>query len=173
MKITLEELQLHRIVVAKTYESGALNYRGAEFRQVGPLKVDAVAELVGSEIGIRGHLGGRLEASCDRCLGKVSLPVECDFDLFYRPVQSIAREEEIEIPTDELDVAFCSGNGIELADLVTEQVILSVPMKIVCRVECLGLCPVCGADRNLEPCGCSPPREKSPLASLKERLSGE
>jgi uncharacterized protein len=168
VRITVEELERHRIVVSKTYTSGALDYRGAEFRQVAPLKVDAVAELVGSEIRVRGHLGTYLEASCDRCLGLARIPIERDFDLFYRPLKSIAREEEIEIPADELDVGFYSGNGIELADVVTEQVILSVPMKVVCRIECSGLCPVCGANRNLEDCHCSPPRDESPFASLKE-----
>lgn len=167
MFITLAELELHRIEVSKTYASGALDYRGAEFRQVGPLKVDAAAELAGSEIRIRGQLGTRLIASCDRCLGPVEIPVERDFDLFYRPLQAIAREEEMEVPEDELEVGFFSGDGIEFDDVVTEQVILSVPMKVVCRPECLGICPVCGADRNIEVCGCEPPPTDSPFASLK------
>lgn len=167
MRITLEELEQRRIVVSKTYASGALDYHGAEFRQVGPLKVDAVAELVGSEIRVRGHLGTHLEASCARCLGPAEILVERDFELLYRPLKSIAREEEIEIPADELNVGFYSGDGIELADVVTEQVILSVPMKVVCKVECPGLCPVCGANWNLEACHCSPPRDESPFASLK------
>jgi uncharacterized protein len=165
--IALQELELHRIVVSKTYAPGALDYRGAEFRQAGPLQVDAVAELVGSEIRIRGHLGTRLKASCDRCLGPVELPVERDFDLFYRPMRTIAREEEIEVPKDELEVGFYSGGGIALADVVSEQVILSVPMKVLCQPDCLGLCPACGADRNREACRCPAPREDSPFASLK------
>ena len=166
MFIAVAELQLHRIVVSETYASDALDYHGAEFRQRDTLKVDAVAELVGSEIRIRGHIGTRLEATCDRCLRPVEIPVERDFDLTYRPAASIAREEEIEIPRDELEVAFYSGGGIMLADVVTEQVILAVPMKVVCRPECRGLCPVCGANRNYESCQCPEPRGDSPFASL-------
>ena len=167
MLITRHELELHRIEVSKTYAPGVLDYRGAEIRQRGPLKVDAVAELVGPEIRIRGHLGTHLETCCDRCLGPVDTPVERDFDLFYRPVKTIAREEEIEIPEKELEVGFYSGHGIVLSDVVTEQVILSVPMKVVCRAECLGLCPVCGVDRNREACQCPAPQSDSPFASLK------
>ncbi len=168
MLITLEELKLHRIVVTKTYASGVLDYRDANFRQMAPLKIEAVAELLGSEMRIQGHLGTRLETACDRCLGTVVIPVERDFDLFYRPVGSIARGEEIEIPADELEVGFFSGNGVELGDVVTEQVILSVPMKVICRPACLGLCPVCRANRNLAPCDCPLPQAESPFASLKE-----
>lgn len=167
MRITLQELEFHRVVVSKAYGPGALDYQGAESRQVGPLQVDAVAELVGSEIRIRGHLGTRLKASCDRCLGPIEIPVERDFDLFYRPMKAIAREEEVEIPEDELDVGFFSGDGIVLADVVSEQAILALPMKVVCRPECLGLCPTCGADRNRETCQCPAPQEDSPFASLK------
>lgn len=167
MLITLAELELHRIVVSRTYASGTLDYRGAEFQQASPLKVDAVAELAGSEIRIRGHLETRLSACCDRCLAPLELPLDRKFDLAYRPVESIAREEEIEVPKGELGVGFFSGDGVELADVVTEQVILSVPMKIVCRPECRGLCPVCGADRNREPCDCPPPRAESPFARFK------
>ena len=168
MRITLAELELHRVFASETFPPGGLDYHGAEFRQTTPLKIEATAELVGAEIRIRGHLATSLEASCDRCLGAVTIPVDRDFDLLYRPVATIAREEEIEITEDELEIGFFSGDGIELADVATEQVILAVPMKLICRAECQGLCPVCGANRNLSSCHCSPPPEDSPFASLKE-----
>ena len=166
MLITLQELELHRIVVSKTYAAGELDYHETEFRQVGPLDVDVVAELAGAEIRIRGSLRTRLESACDRCLGKVEIPVAHDFDLQYRPMSTIAREEEVKVPTDELDVGFFSGDGVALADVVAEQVILSVPMKVVCRPDCRGLCPVCGVDRNREACQCPTARPESPFASL-------
>jgi len=168
VRITLAELELHRVHASEQYAPGALDYHGAEFRQVAPIQIDAIAELVGGEIRIRGRLSTSLEAACDRCLGSVTIPVTRDFDLFYRPLNTIAREEEIEIPEDELEIGFYSGDGIELADVATEQVILSVTMKLVCQPECRGLCPVCGANRNSVQCDCSPPQEDSPFASLKE-----
>jgi len=168
VRITVEELELHPIVVSKIYSPGTLDYHGAEFCQIVPLKVDAVAQLRGSEIEIRGHLGTKLEALCDRCLSSVDIPVERDFDLFYRPVSTIARAEEVELPEDELEVGFFSGGGIELADVVTEQVILALPMKVVCEAECRGLCPVCGTNLNLKKCGCQPTVESSPFSSLKK-----
>ena len=168
MLITPQELELHRIVVSKTYAPDALNYRGAEFRQIDPVQVNAVAELAGAEIRIRGMVKTRLEVSCDRCLAPVGLPVEQEFDLTYRPVSTIAREEEIELPEGELEVGFYSGEGIELVDVVAEQVILSLPMKVLCATDCRGLCPTCGADRNREPCNCAEKKSDSPFAALKE-----
>ena len=168
MRITLAELELHRVIASESYAPGSLDFHGAEFRQAAPLQLNATAELLAEEIRIRGHLATRLETSCDRCLRAVEIPVNCDFDLYYRPMQTIAKEEEIEIPTDEMEVGFYTGDGIELADVATEQVILSVPMKVVCGAECRGLCPVCRVNRNLTVCNCTPPQQDSPFASLKE-----
>ena len=168
MRITLEELELRPIVVSKTYSPEALDYHGAEFRQAAPLKVDAVAELRGAEIHIRGHLGTNLESNCDRCLGPVVIPVDRDFDLFYRPLATIARAEEVELPQDELDVGFFSGDGIEFDDVVTEQVILAMPMKVICKTDCRGLCPVCRSNLNVKNCGCAPTAAISPFSSLKK-----
>ena len=167
MLITPQALEIHRVVVSKTYAPGELDFRGAEFRQLKPLQVGAVAELVGGEIRIRGHFDTVLGISCDRCLGPVEMPIDRDFDLFYRSVASIARDEEIEVPEDEMEVGFYSGEGVELNDVITEQVILAVPMKVVCGPDCRGLCPTCGANRNSEPCGCPPAEPDSPFAALK------
>ena len=167
MLITLADLELHRIEVSKTYECGTLDFRCTEFKQSAPLRVKAVAELAGSEIRLSGHLDARLTATCDRCLAIFDFPVEHDFDLFYRPIETIARAEEVEVPKEELGIGFYSGEGIALADAMAEQVILSVPMKLVCRPDCRGLCPVCGADRNRVECQCAPPRKESPFARLK------
>ncbi len=167
MLITLEELELHCVVVSETYAPKALDYRGGEVEQIAPLKIDASAELQGAEVRIRGKLQTRVGASCDRCLGRVEIPIQREFDLYYRPMDSIAREEEIEIPKEELDVGFFSGAGIELAEVATEQVILALPMKILCRADCRGLCPRCGAKRNREECRCPPPADDSPFSASK------
>jgi uncharacterized protein len=168
LRITLAELELHRVTASESYDPGSLDFRGAEFRQTAPVKLNITAELVAEEIRIRGHLATRLEANCDRCLRVVETPLSHDFDLFYRPMQSLTEEEEVEVPPAELEVGFYSCDGIETADVAMEQVILSVPMKVICNEECRGLCPVCGVNRNLTQCECAPPRRDSPFASLQE-----
>ena len=169
MFITLQELELHRVEVSETYRPGALDFGEVEFRQAEPLTVNAEAELAGKEIRVHGHISGVLEAACDRCLEQMRIPVEYDFDLPYRPMEEIALEEEVEVGEDELMVGFFPGDGVNLDDVVREQVLLSVPMKMVCRPDCQGLCPVCGANRNVKQCGCSLQHEDSPFAFLKKK----
>jgi len=75
------------------------------------------------------------------------------------------------IPTELLTVV---GEHLETAPLVAEQVLLEVPMKPLCRADCLGLCPRCGADRNLTPDCCRDERGDArweALGELRDRLS--
>ena len=53
---------------------------------------------------------------------------------------------DLELLPDDLDLGFYDGAGIEVDDIFWEQVVLALPAKILCREECRGLCPRCGAD---------------------------
>jgi uncharacterized protein len=93
-----------------------------------------------------------------------------DFDLFYRPIQTISRNEEVEMKGEDLDIGFYHGDGLLLEDALREQILLALPIKNICRDDCAGLCPRCGQNRNLGPCACppSPADERwAPLARLK------
>ena len=63
---------------------------------------------------------------------------------------------------------------LETKPILIEQLQLNIPMKPLCRPDCAGLCPTCGADLNLGPCGCptggSDPRWAG-LQLLKDRLN--
>lgn len=166
MFITREELALHRIFLDTTYPAKTFEYPGEESGSVGVVRVQGAAELAGMDIRIHGRIGAEAAAECARCTAPVALAVEQDFDLLYRPVSEIAHEEEIEIPRDELDVGFYSGEGINLTDVVKEQVILALPMKVLCRPDCHGLCPVCGVNLNAGACRCQQPRGESAFGSL-------
>jgi DUF177 domain-containing protein len=167
--ITREELELHPVRVERTFEPGTVDYQSNDFRQSEPIEIKAVADLVGDEIHVRGGLCTRLEVQCDRCAAPFYFPVEGDFDLYYRPLASIARDEEIEISGDELEVGFYEGDGVDLTDVIREQVLLALPMKKLCRPECLGLCPMCGTNHNLATCQCSDNQTDSPFAALISR----
>jgi uncharacterized protein len=58
-----------------------------------------------------------------------------------------------------------------VADVVTEQVNLFMPMQVVCSPDCRGLCPTCGVNRNLEACKCAETHSESPFNALLDRLA--
>lgn len=164
MLITREDLALRQIFLDHTYAQFDLSK--GDLPLCGPVRIVGGAELVGEDIRVHGRVETCVCSSCDRCTEPLEIPVSQDFDVVYRPVSEIAKCEEIEIPAGELEVGFYEGGGVELDDVIREQVLLALPMKIVCRPDCQGLCPVCGANRNLEPCGCQQPKRESPFSGL-------
>ena len=83
-----------------------VDFHSSEFRQVEPLEVRATAELVDGQIRICGNLHTRVELVCARCLDTVVEEISRDFDLFYRPMTSIARDEELHLNLDDTEIAF-------------------------------------------------------------------
>lgn len=154
MFIAVKKLEQHKLRIAQRFSPGMIDYRTRDFRQLGVLATEAVAELEGSEIHIAGHFETQLELACARCLGPVAQPIAADFDVRYRPVASMAREEEISLRENDTEVGFYTGGGLFLADVVAEQVHLALPMKVVCSPDCRGLCPQCGANLNRGRCRC-------------------
>ena len=170
MFISRKELERQAVDFQTKFEPGALDFRGAEIKQFTLLVFRGTARLSGGEIRISGYLESTVQKACDRCLEPVDIPLKRDIDLSYRPLGTIARQEEVEIKNGESDVAFYSGDGLLLTDVAAEQVILSVPMKMVCEPDCKGLCAICGANRNVRLCGCPVLQVESPFTVLKKIL---
>ena len=166
MFLDVKELAVRKIRIRKCYAPGSVDYHSGEFKQAGPLEVRASAELVEEQIRITGSLQTKIELVCARCLEPVVEEVSRDFDLFYRPMKTIAKEEEVHLREDDTEIAFFQGEGLFLADVLAEQVLLALPMKVICRGDCRGLCPHCGVNLNSEQCRCESHAADSRLAPL-------
>ena len=120
----------------------------------------------GHDILVRGRLEGELGLVCGRCLEPFTAPVETAFDLLLAPAPQGERPTDEELSAQELDVDFYRGETVDLEAIIREQIILMVPLKPLCREDCLGLCPTCGANLNRESCSCQAAKSDSPFAQL-------
>lgn len=127
--------------------------------------------------GDKYHLVGRMQTtvklSCCRCLEPYDKPIDLAVDLRYLPQRMNNNEDEFEASDDDLSTAFYREDQIDLGQLVREQLQLAAPMKPLCRVECLGLCSMCGINRNTESCNCDTSWHDPRLELLESLLSGE
>ena len=174
MFLSVKEMELRKVRFDETFQPGQIDFTDEGLEQGSPLHAVGSAELLAhseGEVRVQGQYTVEMGAQCDRCLGRARFPLEARFDLFYRPMQSITREEEVRLKLDDTEIAFFEGDGLFLADVLAEQVLLAIPMKVICRSDCRGLCPHCGANLNNEECRCekhsSDPR-LAPLARLKQ-----
>ncbi len=166
MFLDIKELAVRKLRICKSYAPGSIDFHCGEFRQSEPLEVRATAELVDGQIRISGQLHTRLELTCSRCLEGVVEEISRDFDLYYRPAAPSKNGEQAQLRQDDVEIAFFQGEGIFLADVLAEQVNLSIPMKAICRSDCRGLCPSCGANLNHEECRCEIPSGDPRMAQL-------
>ena len=124
-------------------------------------------------IEVTGSIRTALSLHCARCLKECILPVELEFEECFIHMKDAPRDEDTELLQDDMDVGFLPEEGIDLKDIVEEQILLNIPMKPLCQDGCKGLCSICGADLNLEECGCdrwqSDPRF-AVLHSVKQNL---
>lgn len=125
------------------------------------LGLDLVLEAIEGGVYVRGTVAGHFIAECRRCLE----PTEDRFELpvaeLYRPAGD-AWEEGYVVVEGKLD----------LAPVVRDTVLLSLPLNPVCREDCAGLCPRCGANLNEGPCGC-PAGEGDPRWSALRELGDQ
>jgi uncharacterized protein len=97
------------------------------------------------------------ETECHRCLDAVSYPLRAEFDLVVR--RGVDRTEALTVSADdatENDYITIGAKDylIPLHPYVHENVVVNVPMQLLCREDCKGLCPTCGANWNRESCEC-------------------
>jgi uncharacterized protein len=152
---------------------------------------------VSGQVHLKGGFSALVQAPCKRCLKDVSLEVPVAFTL--RMVAEPRREddEDDEQPglaakgpprkhhhkkdddhaaseagsfeLDAVDAEPFDGKTIDLDPIVREQLLLALPVAVVCREDCKGLCAACGQDLNESDCGHGGQRELDPrLAKLKD-----
>ena len=99
------------------------------------------------------HTG--VEVSCGRCLNLFRAPLTLEIEEEYFPVVNIDSGIPQSLP-DEPGCFTINGQHIhDLTEAVRQYALLAVPMKLLCREDCAGLCPTCGHDLNKGPCQCS------------------
>jgi len=121
--------------------------------EVSPVKLAGEVSRIekGFSLEARMDYSGKLE--CSRCLASYPFENSEDFSLLLRKRPALGGGE-IALVSDELDEYFYDDPVVSVEPIAEERIQMAVPMKPLCREDCLGLCLQCGQDRNLTACGC-------------------
>jgi uncharacterized protein len=176
MFLDIKDLEAHPLDFEEKFQPNVIDL-GSEVRQTTPLSTEGRAELVEEhhgkhqvikDIRLRGRLSVGLELQCARCLEPVPRQIDREFELLYRPLGVDAGRDELSVTDAEAEIGYYQGEGILLEDVLREQVLLALPVKITCHEDCKGLCPQCGKNLNQEECSCSVPAEDPRWEALKD-----
>ena len=157
MFLDIKDLELHPIDFTEEFQPGVIDL-GNDARQKTALKASGRAEVVEE------HHGKHKIIKDLRLRGNL----KAGFELLYRPLGADAGRDELSVTDAEAEIGYYQGEGILLEDVLREQVLLALPLKVTCREECKGLCPHCGKNLNQEQCSCEVPIEDPRWAALKE-----
>jgi len=181
MLISVVDLEREPLEFDETIAPDAMEYLD-EVKQVGNVAISGRADVVHehrgprdiiADIRLRAAYQGKFEVPCARCVDPVEYKLDDKFDLIFRPVGADGEASEHSITTSETEIGYYEGSGILLEDVLREQVLLSLPVRTLCREDCKGLCPRCGTNLNIETCTCeespSDPRWTA-LSELRSRI---
>lgn len=131
-------------------------------------QVEGKISNVGNEIlRFDGQAATRLEMRCARCNKPVAVPLQVEIS------QRFAKEEtEEDISGDGEDSEPIANDHIDLENVIFHEIQLSIPMKVLCKEDCKGLCPVCGQDLNEGSCHCET-KETDPRWDVLKGLCNE
>ncbi|MDK2951105.1 MAG: hypothetical protein PWQ77_770 [Kosmotogales bacterium] len=135
-----------------------------------PIEIDITLKKEKNDILVTGKVKTTIIVECARCLKPIEKTIEGKIEMLYvgeSTFDELQREGEIE----NLDMIFpITGEKLDLSDPIIEAIIIEVPVKALCSVDCKGLCPSCGTDLNENPDHVCEDEEKSEEDKWHQKL---
>jgi uncharacterized protein len=122
---------------------------------------------INQEVIVQGSLRSVVHLTCSRCVEEFKQPLRIALDAVYLPMHAISSERAQELEVGEADVYGYAEPLVDIAEMVRDKLILSIPLQPHCTVGCKGLCPSCGVNRNTISCQCAEEKLGSPFEPLK------
>lgn len=107
-----------------------------------PIALELRLESVVEGVLVSGTATVTVTGECGRCLEPIELELVIDVqELYLYPGME----------PDDAEASRMEGELIDLEPLIRDEVVLELPFMPLCREECAGLCPTCGANLNADP----------------------
>lgn len=145
------------------HDSGRLEARDLK----GNVKVTRLAD----GLLVQGDVRANAQLECSRCLDDISLPVDASLEEQFQPTVDVETGRPIKrAEYEEDDNAFMinANHLMDLTEPVRQALLVALPMRPLCRVDCKGLCPECGVNRNYTDCGHKPDTTDNRWEALRE-----
>ena len=179
MRLELSHIRQPETDFHKVYQPAEIASGDEDYRVTAPVDLRMTIHKDHDRFRLVGTVQTTLELDCSRCLEPFAMPVDQSFDLRYLPATTGAPEPDEadeeddgnQLADDDVAMTFYRDEHIDINELLREQFYLALPMKPLCKSDCQGICPQCGANRNLTKCDCNPHFEDPRRAGLKTVLT--
>jgi len=174
MRLELSHIRQPETEFTKVFTPAEVTTGDDDYRITAPVELRLTVHKDHVRFRLVGTVKTELELQCSRCLEPFLMLVDREFDSRYLPHAAVEAkpddDEETEVEEDDVAVTFYRDEMIDLNELLREQFYLALPMKPLHAVDCKGICPQCGTNRNVAPCTCTAQWGDPRLAGLKTLL---
>ena len=168
MFLEIESLTPEPLHIQHVYGIEDLEFKHEDAALEEPVSTDFILTHKEKDLRVEGAVRTAIRYQCSRCLKDFSHALNASFNLFYLPKAGWKKDEEVELQYEDMVIGYYDGIRLDVDLMVLEQIELAMPMKFVCREDCRGLCPSCGADLNEGSCPCKVDTTDSRLAVLRD-----
>ena len=162
IKINVAEIKKH-LTGSKSFqleaEPAELDITVADLPLKGNVRIVGAMSNAGDVLLLEARLSAVVQRTCSRCLRAFTAETAASVIEKYYPVGSVGVESDAYVYNTDL---------VDITEPLRESLLLAEPLRVLCKEDCLGICPVCGADRNVRPCGCDTGTIDPRLAALKQ-----
>lgn len=123
------------------------DFLGETYRFEKPAEIKGHISNNGKSLILQAQCSGMMTVQCARCMKDIDVRFEFDMD------ETLVRQEGSVSEDD--DVILFDDTSIEIDDIVANNFLMNIEGKYLCKEDCKGLCPECGADLNEGDCGCT------------------
>lgn len=153
LQVDVRDLHQGPVETVAQLEGADPTFAGLNFELDGPVQVTGRLSQTGDgEFFWQAQLRGTVRGSCRRCLTDVVYPLDADVEVLFSADPDAADDPSVYPLTAPV-------TRVDVRPAVREEVALAVSAYPLCREDCAGLCPRCGADLNAGPCGCTAPSD--------------
>lgn len=144
-------------------EADEVSYMGSAYPIVEKSPVCIKCSNIGTgKALVNGTVSIILLIPCDRCLKEVRVPLAFDF------TQEVSSPEAAKQAEDEDKQSFLQGYELDIEALVNSEILVNMPVKVLCKPDCKGICMQCGHDLNKGGCGCDTFVPDPRMAAIKD-----
>lgn len=139
-----------------------------------PLEGELKLSRTGRSILAHGQFQTAVAEHCSRCLTPMAAPISVEIEEEALPLLDIDSGQPLDTSSEPDALRLDEHHELDLATAVREAISLAEPIAPLCRLDCRGLCLICGADQNADPLHGHPDDDNDPrlagLAALRDRL---
>jgi uncharacterized protein len=155
MFIDINEIEREGISFDRKLDLSSVTGSGVDALRVLEANLAGSAERESVGVILSARLTAKVELACSRCTEPFTVSLDVPFQLTLVPEAAEFAAGEARIEDEDTSLFYTREGKADLVQIAAEQIYLNLPLKPVCRGDCKGLCPGCGANRNLAECCCA------------------